>query len=172
MERLGAERVSFQPVSHPSMHPGRSAAICLGDLQVGILGEIHPRVAASFGVEGRVAVAEVDLEVFAGKLLENWQVEPVSRFQPIRQDFAVVVDERVAAEDVRQAIQAGTGPLGVAINLFDIYRGPGVEEGRKSLAFAVTLSARDRQLAEHEVERIRGKIEQNVKKRVGGTLRS
>ncbi|HEX5164333.1 MAG TPA: phenylalanine--tRNA ligase subunit beta, partial [Thermomicrobiales bacterium] len=172
LERLGAKSVAFKPVSHPSMHPGRSAAVCVGDLQVGIAGEIHPRVAAGFDIEGRVAVAEIDLEVFAGTLLENWQVSPVSRFQPIRQDFAVVVDEAVAAGDVRAAIQAGAGPLGTAIELFDIYRGPGIDAGKKSLAFAVTLSAPDRQLAEHEVERIRTKIEQNVKKRVGGTLRS
>ncbi|MDQ3547737.1 MAG: phenylalanine--tRNA ligase subunit beta [Chloroflexota bacterium] len=172
LDRLGAERVSFKPVEHPSMHPGRSAAVCLGDLQVGIIGEVHPRVAANFGIDGRVAVAEIDLDVFAGSLLETWRVEPVSRFQPIRQDFAVVVDEAVAAADVQAAIQAAAGPLGGVIQLFDIYRGPGVDAGRKSLAFSVTLSAPDRQLAEHEVERIRGKIEQNVKKRVDGTLRS
>jgi phenylalanyl-tRNA synthetase beta chain len=172
LERLGAKHVAFKPVAHPTMHPGRSAAVCVGDLQIGIAGEIHPRVAASFGIEGRVAVSEIDLEVFAGTLLENWQVSSVSRFQPIRQDFAVVVDEGIAAGDVQAAIQSGAGPLGTAIELFDIYRGQGIDAGRKSLAFAVTLSAPDRQLAEHEVERIRGKIEQNVKKRVGGTLRS
>lgn len=172
LDRLGAKQVSFKPVAHPSMHPGRSAAVCVGELQIGIIGEIHPRVAASFGVDGRVAVAEVDLDDFAGTLFDNWQVTSISRFQPIRQDFAVVVDERVAAADVQAAIQAATGPLGTSITLFDVYRGQGVEEGRKSLAYSVTLSAPDRQLAEHEVERIRGKIEQNVKKRVGGTLRS
>jgi len=172
LERLGAKQVAFKPVNHPSMHPGRSAAICLGDLQIGILGEVHPRVAEAFGIEGRLAVAEIDLEVFAGSLLEIWHVSSVSRFQPIRQDFAVVVDETVAAADVEAAIRSGAGPLAGAINLFDIYQGQGVPEGRRSLAFSVTLSAPDRQLAEHEVERIRGKIEQNVKKRVGGTLRS
>ncbi len=172
LERLGAKSVAFKPVAHPSMHPGRGAAVCLGDLQVGIIGEVHPRVAANFGIDARVAVAEIDLEVFAGTLLENWRVTPVSRFQPIRQDFAVVVDEAISAADVEAAIRSGAGPLAGTINLFDIYRGPGVSEGRKSLAFTVTLSAPDRQIAEHEVERIRGKIEQNVKKRVGGTLRS
>jgi phenylalanyl-tRNA synthetase beta chain len=172
LERLGAQRVAFKPVDHPTMQPGRSAAVCLGDLQIGILGEVHPRVAEAYEIEGRVAVAEIDLEVFHGTLLENWQVAPVSRFQPIRQDFAVVVEEAVAAADVEAAIRSAAGPLAGAISLFDIYRGAGIEDGRKSLAFSVTLSAPDRQLAEHEVERIRGKIEQNVRKRVGGSLRS
>jgi phenylalanyl-tRNA synthetase beta chain len=172
LERLGAEEVSFRAVSHPSMHPGRSAAICLGDLQVGIVGEVHPRVAGHFGIEGRVAAAELDLEPFATTLLASWRVEPVSRFQPIRQDFAIVVDEAVASSDVQAAIAAGAGPLASEIRLFDVYRGAGIPEGRKSLAFSVTLSAPDRQLAEHEIERVRVKIEQNVKKRVGGTLRT
>jgi phenylalanyl-tRNA synthetase beta chain len=172
LERLGAQRVAFKPVDHPTMQPGRSAAVCLGELQIGILGEVHPRVAEAYEIEGRVAVAEIDLEVFQGTLLENWQVAPVSRFQPIRQDFAVVVEEKVAAADVEAAIRSAAGPLAGAISLFDIYRGQGIEDGHKSLAFSVTLSAPDRQLAEHEVERIRAKIEQNVRKRVGGSLRS
>ncbi len=172
LNRLGAERVSFKSVLHPSMHPGRAAAICVGDLQVGIIGEVHPQVAISFGVDGRVAVAEIDLAVFAGSLLDTWRVETVSRFQPIRQDFAVVVDESVAAADVEAAIQSAAGKLAGSVQLFDIYRGPGLDAGRKSLAFSVTLVAPDRQLAEHEVDRVRGRIEQNVRKRVGGTLRS
>jgi len=69
-------------------------------------------------------------------------------------------------------VRSGAGPLATSIELFDIYRGTGIDENHKSLAFRVTLSAPDRQLAEHEIERIRGKIAQNVKKRVGGSLRS
>ncbi|MEX2315372.1 MAG: phenylalanine--tRNA ligase subunit beta, partial [Thermomicrobiales bacterium] len=117
LDRLGAQHVTFKPVSHPSMHPGRSAAVCLGDLQIGIIGEAHPNVAANFEVDWRVAVAEIDLEAFTGTLLDNWRVEPVSRFQPIRQDFAVVVDESVVATDVQAAIQAAAGPLAASINL-------------------------------------------------------
>jgi phenylalanyl-tRNA synthetase beta chain len=171
LERLGASRVSFSAVKHPSMHPGRCAAVSLDSVQIGVVGELHPRVAANFGIDARVAVAEFDLEGFQGTLLESWRVSPISRFQPVRQDFAIVVDERTTAADVRAAIAIGAGPLAVGIDVFDVYRGAGVPEGSKSLAFTVTLSAPDRQLAEHEVERVRAKIEQNVKRRVGGTLR-
>jgi phenylalanyl-tRNA synthetase beta chain len=171
LERVGARNIAFRPVEHPSMHPGRCAAVSLDRLQIGVLGELHPRVAAHFGIDARVAVAELDLESFVTTLDESWRVAPVSRYQPIRQDFAILVEDRVNAEDVRTAIAAGAGPLGVSIVLFDVYRGPGVADGQKSLAFTVTLSAPDRQLAEHEVERVRTKIEQQVKRRVGGTLR-
>jgi phenylalanyl-tRNA synthetase beta chain len=172
LERLGARDCAFSAVSHPSMHPGRAAAVTIGGVQIGIIGEVHPRVAAHFGIEQRVAVAELDLEPFYATLLESWNAVPVSRFQPVRQDFAVVVDEPVAAQAVRDAIAQAGGALVSDITLFDIYRGTGVPEGRKSLAFTVTLAAPDRQVAEHEVERIRTKIEQNVRKHVGGLLRT
>jgi len=172
LSRLGAQQVSFEAVTHPSMHPARCAAVALNGVQLGIVGEVHPRVAAHFGIEDRVTVAEIDLEPFVATLLESWPAGQISRFQPIRQDFAFIVDDATTARAVQDAIASGAGPLAGSIELFDVYQGAGVPDGRKSLAFSVTLSAPDRQLAEHEVERIRGKIEQNVKKRVGGTLRT
>jgi len=169
--RLGAGQLKWVAVDHPSMQPGRSAAIELNGIQIGIAGEVHPLVAERFGVSGRVAFAEMDLTPFADSLLETWSVATVSRFQPIRQDFAVVVDEETAAACVQQAILDGARPLATDATLFDIYRGEGIEDGKKSLAYRVTFSAPDRQLAEHEVERIRTRITQSVSKRVGGVLR-
>jgi phenylalanyl-tRNA synthetase beta chain len=172
LDRLGARKASFAAVQHPSMHPGRCTAVSLDGVQVGVVGELHPRVAAAFGLDDRVGVAEIDLEPFYAALREAWSVAPVSRYQPIRQDFAVVVDDGVTVAAVRDAILAAGGALVSNVTLFDIYRGAGIAEGKQSLTFTVTLSAPDRQVAEHEVERIRGKIEQNVRKRVGGTLRA
>ena len=170
--RLGVPELSWVAVDHPSMQPGRSAAVELGGVQIGIVGEVHPRVAQAFGVSDRVAFAEIDLTPFGATLLETWNVSPISRFQPIRQDFAVVVEEETPAGAVRQAIADGARPLASDITLFDIYSGQGIPEGKKSLAYRVTLSAPDRQLAEHEVERIRARITQSVSKRVKGTLRT
>lgn len=170
--RLGVSELGWLAVDHPSMQPGRSAAVELGGVQIGIVGEIHPRVAQAFGVSDRVAFAEIDLTPFGATLLETWNVSSISRFQPIRQDFAVVVEEGTPAGAVRQAIADGARPLASDITLFDIYRGQGIPDGKKSLAFRLTLSAPDRQLAEHEVERIRTRITQNVSKRVKGTLRT
>jgi phenylalanyl-tRNA synthetase beta chain len=172
LARVGAADATFSAVTHPSFHPSRCASITAGGMQIGVVGEVHPRVAANFGISGRVATAEIDLDVFTRSLLETWRVKHVSRFQPIRQDFAIVVDSAVTATAVQQAIGSGGGPLVSRIELFDVYQGPGIPAGKKSLAFSVALSAPDRQLSEQEVERIRGKIEQNVGKRVGGSLRT
>lgn len=172
LQRLGADSAAFEMTVHPSLHPGRAAAIVSRGEQIGVIGELHPKVAEHFDIESRVCVAEIDLRVFAETLNASWSASSVSRFQPVRQDFAIVVDETVTAADVEAALRSGAGPLAASIELFDIYRGQGIDADQKSLAFRVTLSAPDRQLAEYEIERIRGKIEQNVKKRVGGSLRA
>jgi phenylalanyl-tRNA synthetase beta chain len=172
LERLGAGDTTFTRVQHPSMHPGRTAAVSWSGTQLGIMGELHPRVAGNFGIQGRVCVAEIDLEAFASALNRPLTAKSISRFQPVRQDFAIVVDEPTPASDVEAALRAGAGPLATAVEIFDIYRGQGIDEGKKSLAFRLTLTAPDRQLAEYEIERIRTKIERTLKKQVGGSIRT
>ncbi len=174
LDRIGASEVSLEPIEHPSLHPGRAAQITAHERPVGVLGEVHPRVANQLGIadEGRIAVAELDLVALAESGLSDVQASTVSRFQPVEQDFAVVVDEEIPAERVRAALASGAGGLLGGIELFDIYRGPAIDPGTKSLAFRVTLSAPDRQLEEREVDRVRGRIESQVKRQVGGKLRA
>ncbi len=172
LTRLGGDAATFTAVEHPSLHPGRAAAVELDGVQIGVLGELHPRVAAHFGIEQRVAVAEIDLVVFAERFNAPWNVQPVGRHQPIQQDFAVAVEEATPAATVQAALQKGAGPLATEITLFDIYRGENVDAGTKSLAYRVTFAAPDRQPAEHEIERARDRIERAVGREVGGTLRT
>lgn len=172
VQRIGVIEPAFRPIAHPSLQPGRAAEITVKGRPVGILGELHPSVIANYGIASeRVAVAEIDLAALLEAGIEPWRFQPVSRFQPIEQDFAIVVDERVPAADVAAAIRAGAGVLGTDVRLFDIYRGQALGQGKKSLAYRVTLAAPDRALAEHEIERIRGRIAAQVERRVGGTLR-
>jgi phenylalanyl-tRNA synthetase beta chain len=171
IDRLGAS-ATYRKIVHPSLHPGRAAAMEVDGQQVGMIGELHPRVAEYFGIDQRVCVAEVDLKVFSETLTDPWSARHISRFQPVRQDFAIVVNDDVPVSDVEAALRSGSGPLGAGVEIFDVYRGEGVEPGKKSLAFRVTLSAPDRQLAEHEIERVRTKIEREVKKQVGGLIRT
>ncbi len=174
LRRTGASDVMYEPIAHPSFHPGRAAEIHVNGTAVGVIGEVHPLVGGNLGISdaGRVALAEIDLVALAGTGLSDVQAQPVTRFQPVEQDFAVVVDEEIPAARVRVALSAGAGGLLGGIALFDIYRGPAIDPGTKSLAFRVTLSAPDRQIDEREVERLRGRIEAQVKRHVGGKLRS
>ncbi len=170
--RLGAQDVSFERIKHPSMHPGRTAAIVRDGLHIGIVGELHPTVAARFLVNSRTAVAELILQSFTETLLETWNVSPIGRFQPIRQDFAFIVDDPVPAGSVEQAIKDGAGQTATSIELFDVYSGQGIEAGKKSLAFRVTFSAPTRQIDERELEYLRSQIEQHVFQELGGVIRS
>jgi phenylalanyl-tRNA synthetase beta chain len=172
LDRLGGEQAHYLLVEHPSLHPRRAAAIELEGIQIGVLGELHPSVAGHFGIETRVAVAEIDLECFARTLFQSWNVRPVSRFQPTIQDFAIVVPATTPAGDVMQAVRQATEPLLSDIQIFDVYTGPGIPDQHKSLAFRVTLSAPNRHLEDRELEQIRKRISQSVERHVGGTLRT
>jgi phenylalanyl-tRNA synthetase beta chain len=162
----------FQPASHPALHPGRSAGIFWGETQIGLLGELRPDVASAAGIEApRVGVAELDLDA----LLDA--AKPVSgvrtpRFLPVQQDFAVVVQEAASAADVQTALLGGAGPLATDIALFDVYQGPQVGEGRKSLAYRVTFTAPDRALTDAELLKVRDRIGKVLKQRVAGELRA
>ncbi|HVB65995.1 MAG TPA: phenylalanine--tRNA ligase subunit beta, partial [Nitrolancea sp.] len=174
LTRLGANEIAYTPIAHPSLHPGRAAEISVAGLAVGVLGELHPVVAEQFGVagRGRIAVAEIDLIAVLGTGINHLQARNISRSQPVEQDFAIVVDRDVPAESVRRAIATGAGALLVDARLFDIYRGPAIDPSKKSLAYRVTLAAPDRQLSENEIEKVRGRIEGQVKRQVKGSLRS
>ena len=174
LTRLGANEIAYKPIDHPSLHPGRAAEVSVADRAVGILGELHPVVAEQFGLagRGRIALAEIDLVAVLESGVNSLQARNISRSQPVEQDFAIVVDQEVAAESVRRSIASGAGALLVEARLFDIYRGPAVDPGKKSLAYRVTLAAPDRQLSENEIERVRGRIEGQVKRQVKGSLRS
>ncbi len=170
--RLGGERATFKKVDHPSLHPGRAAAVELDGIQIGTVGELHPRVAERFGIGSRTAVAEIDLESFADHLNDPWNVQPVGRYQPIQQDFAIVVPDSTPAGLVEATLRRAAGALATECILFDIYRGESLDPGMKSLAYRVTFAAPDRQPAEHEIERARDRISKAVRKDVGGSLRT
>jgi phenylalanyl-tRNA synthetase beta chain len=155
----------------PGLHPGRSAEVLAGERRIGLLGELRPDVAAGFGIEApRVAVAELDLNAMM-ELATPLSGVTVPRFLPVEQDFAVVVAEETAAGAVEAALLAGAGPLATGIALFDVYRGPQVGEGRKSLAYRITFTAPDRALTDAELTKVRDRIGKALKQRVQGELR-
>jgi phenylalanyl-tRNA synthetase beta chain len=173
LQRLGLRDVAYAPAGHPALHPGRAAEATVKGERVALLGELRPDVAEAFGVEGvRVAVAEVDLDRTLASLSASEAQVRVPRFLPVEQDFAVVVEESVPAGEVELALLAGAGPLATGIVLFDVFRGPQLGEGKKSLAYRLTFTAPDRALTDDDLVKVRPKIERTVAQRVGGTLRA
>jgi phenylalanyl-tRNA synthetase beta chain len=170
--RLGVDDREFRRIESAALHPGREAGLYVNGDQIGILGELRPDRAQSFGIEApRVAIAEIDFDALrqAGHPIPTDISVP--RFLPVEQDFAIVVAEETAAAEVEAALRAGAGPLATAVTLFDIYRGPQIGENRKSLAYRVTFTAPDRALTDAELSKVRDRIAKSLKT-VGGELRA
>ncbi|MEO6123365.1 MAG: phenylalanine--tRNA ligase subunit beta [Ilumatobacteraceae bacterium] len=140
------------------LHPTRSATLSVGRDVVGGVGEIHPKVLEQLGVTERVAWLELDLSRLLSVEPKVSQWKPTSRYPSSDFDLALVAADTVAAERIEKAIRQGGGALLVGVSLFDIYRGPGVPEGSRSLAYRLRVQALDRTLTEAEVGEVRSKV--------------
>jgi phenylalanyl-tRNA synthetase beta chain len=155
-------------------HPGRSGCLRLGPNVLAQFGEVHPRVAAAMDVDGPISVFEIFIDNIPPRKSKGGAAKPlltVSAFQPVRRDFAFIVDEDVVAGDVLRAIRTLDRSLITDAELFDVYRGKGVDDGKKSLALAVTLQPVEATMTEKEIDAVAEKIVANVNKQTGGTLR-
>jgi len=167
--QLGAT-VDVVPGEQPFLHPGRSGRVLVGGEEIGWIGEIHPLVCREWDLES-AAGFEVDLApLVAASPIGEETYEDVISYPAVHQDVAVVVDEAVPAAEVRAAVLEGGGDLLRSADVFDLYRGEQLGEGRKSLALRLTFRAPDRTLTDGEVAERRSAIEQAVQG-IGGSLR-
>lgn len=148
---IGVEVVR-KAATHAPWHPGRCAEIVLAgtDQVIGHAGELHPRVIEAYGLPPRACAGEVDLDQLVGAAPPRGRIEPLSSFPVAKEDVALVVGESVPAATVADALRSGAGDLCDGVRLFDVYTGPQVEEGKKSLAFALRFRATDRTLTDAE----------------------
>ncbi len=169
-EQLDAP-VEVVPGEQPFLHPGRSARVLVEGEDAGWIGEIHPLVCRTWDLES-AAGFEVDLApLVAISALGEETYEDVISYPAVHQDVAVVVDDGVPAAEVRTAVLEGGGELLRSAEVFDLYRGEQLGEGRKSLALRLTFRAADRTLTDEEVAERRTAIEVAVAK-IGGSLRA
>ena len=152
------------------MHPTRSATLSLGKDVVGAVGEIHPDVCDAFGVDERIGWLELDLSRLLAISPKIPQWKATSRFPSTDLDLAFVVPDVVAAEKIDKGIRQAAAGLLVDLSLFDVYRGPGVDAGARSLAYRLRLQAPDRTLTDTEVAALRDKVVAGLAK-TGATLR-
>ena len=144
------------------LHPGRSGTIQLGPKTVlAHFGELHPSALAALDIEGPIAVAEVILDRLPELKGRPTRIKPkleLSPFQPVERDFAFIVDRKVAAADVVRAAEGADKALIAAVEVFDLYEGKGIAEGKKSIAIAVTIQPREKTLTDAEIDVIAAKI--------------
>jgi phenylalanyl-tRNA synthetase beta chain len=157
------------------LHPGRSGTIQIGPQNVlGYFGELHPRALEALGAEGSVIAFEVILDRIPDAKQKPTRAKPaleLSPFQPVSRDFAFIVDRGVKAGDIVRAAQAADRKLITDVTVFDVYEGKGIDEGKKSIAIAVTIQPREKTLTDQEIDGVAARIVTEVTRKTGGTLR-
>jgi phenylalanyl-tRNA synthetase beta chain len=160
----------FKPTTHSALHPGQAAAIERGDRAVGVLGALHPRIVRELKLARVPFVFELKLEGISVRALPVFQ--PLSRFPQVRRDIAIIVDESVATESVVDCIRSAGSELLVDLRVFDVYRGKGIDLGKKSLALGLIFQASSRTLSDEEVDALVAAAVNLLSDRFEATLRS
>ena len=167
--RATGVELTLRPAQYLPWHPGRGAAVFVGDTLVGHAGQLHPAVIERCGLPKGTCAVELDLDGIP--LTETLPAPAVSPFPAVFQDVALIVDEQIAAQNVVDAVRDGAGELLEDVRLFDVYTGPQIGEGRKSLALALRFRAPDRTLTEDEASAARDAAVANAAQRVGAEQR-
>ena len=172
MKDLRAENISYRTCSdNPSYHPGRCATVWIGDVCLGVFGQIHPLVAANYSVDGDLFCAELSFDSLVGAKGADPEYSPLPKFPAVTRDIAVVCDESVTVGALQECIRRGTKGLLKEVSLFDIYRGKGVDEGKKSVAFNLILRSDERSLTAEEADADVKNILALLEKDLGAVLR-
>lgn len=153
--------------------PGRKAVMSIGKEQIGELGAVHPNVLKSWGIDGRVYFAEIDMNKLFAHTGAKRTYKPISKFPKVARDLAIVVDNKVTAAEVSRVIsQTKLKVILDDVELFDVYRGTGIPEGKKSMAYSFTLRSEDHTLVDEEIQAAVGSIIRALETRLKAELRS
>ena len=175
LKEIRAEDVRFEgPAGSPSdasYHPGRVATVWAGDRCIGIFGQVHPLVAQNYGVDAELYCAELSLDQLAQARGADPEYVPLPKFPSVTRDIAVVCDEAVTVGALEEAIRKGAKGLLKEVTLFDIYRGKGIDAGKKSVAFNLVLRADDRSLTGEEADADVKSILETLEQECGAVLR-
>jgi phenylalanyl-tRNA synthetase beta chain len=155
-----------------AFHPGRSATVLVDGQPVGVVGELHPGVVASFDVTGRIAAGELEVGALMRVASKRVGSHDVPRFPPIRRDVSFVLDERIPHAALEEAIREAGGALLTSCVLFDVHQGPPLPAGKKSLAFSIDFRDPSRTLEREEADEAIERIRVRVREDLGGELRS
>jgi len=169
LSRLGIE-ANFEPGVDESLHPGKQAAIVIDDNRLGVVGELHPKVAEAFELSGNVYLFEINLTALLPFTIGHKLFQPIPRFPATVRDIALVVDSRVAHRQVQDIIRGF--PLVSQVVIFDVYTGGQLPPGKKSLAYRITFQSPSHTLTDEEVNEVQQQILGKLSRELGATLRT
>ncbi|MBR5473689.1 MAG: phenylalanine--tRNA ligase subunit beta, partial [Clostridia bacterium] len=152
------------------LHPGRQAEVLANNVSCAVLGEVHPAVAKNYDIDTRVYVAEIKLDVLYAINKRKTTYKPLPKFPAVERDFAMLCDADIPVGDLEKAIISGGGRLLEKVELFDVYQGAQIPEGKKSVAYSVWLRSSEGTLSDAQIEETSGKIIAKLEK-MGAELR-
>ncbi|TKD70367.1 phenylalanine--tRNA ligase subunit beta [Pseudalkalibacillus hwajinpoensis] len=165
------ERLTFARADEPKLHPGRTAAVHLDNELIGYIGQLHPEVEKELDLS-ETYVFEINLEALLKANVDHLKYKKLPRFPSVTRDVALVVNESLEAGQVKRVIEEAGGAKLVEINLFDVYQGEHLEEGKKSLAFSLRYYNPEQTLTEEEVKKAHDRVLTAVEEQFGAALRS
>jgi len=156
---------------NPSYHPGRCAVVSAGGQELGVIGQIHPTVAANYGVDVEIYAAELRFDALFAVRGETPVYRPLPRFPAVSRDLAVVCDDAIPVADLVDVIRAAGGRYLESVSLFDIYRGAPIPPDKKSVAFSLTLRAEDQTLTDEHAGACMAGILEALENNCGAVIR-
>ena len=169
---LRTKKASYTAVKdNPSYHPGRCAMVSIDGVDLGYIGQVHPLVAKNYGIDCEVYCAEINFTKLFDLRLPDATYTPLPKYPTVNRDLSLICSESVTVAEAENVILAAAGKLLRGVKLFDVYRGTGVPQGMKSLAFSLSLRADDRTLTDADSEAVVTKVLAALKEKLGATLR-
>jgi phenylalanyl-tRNA synthetase beta chain len=147
----------------PYFHPGKASRIILGREMLGVLGEVHPQVLSHYEIHGKGYLFEMDFSKMMQAVGEEKRFQALPKFPAVYRDLSVVVDKALESERVMETIRTLRQPFVEEVNLFDIYEGPPIPEGKKGMSYRIRYQANDRTLTDEEVNQYHEKILSRLK---------
>lgn len=171
LEVCGITDYKLQKTGAPTFHPGRNAAVMLGDRQIGIFGEAHPEVLENYDLPYKAYLFDFDMEALVDAAIFAKRFEPISVYPTVERDLAIVVDKETLSDMPTELIYKTGGEWVESVRLFDVYEGEQVPEGKKSLAYTVIYHSATETLTDKAVNALHDKIVKRLNQELGAELR-
>lgn len=172
LEKLGLSKVKFtRENDNPSYHPGKTAALMIGNKKVGVLGEVHPDVSENYGLDENCYLAELNLDLLFEYAKTDKKYKALPKFPAVTRDIALLVDDEILVQEIEDTIRRAGGNLVEKVELFDIYKGAQIPEGKKSIAYAIAYRDEKKTLTDNDVNKVHDKILRSLEHKLGATLR-
>lgn len=172
IDGLGISKAKYVRESeNPSYHPGKTAALMVRNKKVGVFGEVHPDVTENYGINVNCYVAELDLDSLFEASTTVKAYKPLPKFPAVTRDIALLCDDSILVAEIEETIRKAGGNLVEKVQLFDIYKGAQIPEGKKSIAYAIAYRDEKKTLEDKDISKVHDKILKALEHKLGAVLR-